>query len=126
MINPTKYGIQEYSKVNPERYPNLEKYFLEPDKNGRVSLECYGVNYVHLLKCREAEGLYLDIYAEELNIPDAEKIREQKKKQAISTPSFSAPIFDSTPSVSDIVKPIAFENLGSIFGSDGDDDSKPF
>ena len=128
MINPTKYGIQEYSKVNPERYPNLEKYFLEPDKNGRVSLECYGVNYVHLLKCREAEGLYLDIYAEELNIPDAEKIREQKKKQAISTPSFSAPIFDSPPSVSDIVKPIAFENLGSIFenNSNNDEDDSPF
>ena len=101
MINPTKYGIQEYTKLNPERYPELEKYFLEPDKNGKVSLECYGVNYVHLLKCREGEGLYLDIYAEELNIPNAEKVREENKKppQSMLPPTFQTPTFEKLPPV---------------------------
>lgn len=115
MINPTKYGIKEYSKIDPERYPNLEKYFLEEDKNGRVSLECYGVNYVHLLKCREGEGLYLDIYAEELNIPNADKVRQEHKKSSSSTPSFTTePIFSV-----DLTLPnppeVDFKDLNSVF-----------
>lgn len=90
-INPTKLGIKEYHKIDPERYPDLSKYFLEEDKNGRVSLECYGINYIHLLKCREAEGLYTDIYAEELYLPDAEKKRNENKKTTAS------PVFNTTP-----------------------------
>jgi len=95
MTNPTKLGIKEYTKVDPERYPNLKKFFLEEDNKGRVSLEPFGVNYVHLLKCREADGLYLDIYAEELNIPDVENIRKNRRKDLVSTKvSYDIPMFD--------------------------------
>lgn len=96
MISPTKMGITEYTKIRPERYPNLEKFFLEEDNKGRVSLETFGVNYVHLLKCREAQGLYLDIYAEEVNIPDVENIRKERKKEKSTTPQFTTPIFGAT------------------------------
>lgn len=93
MINPTRMGISEYSKIKPERYPNLSKYYLEADKKGKVSLETLGVNYVHLLKCREAQGLYLDIYAEELNIPGIESMREERKTEE-KTPVTQTPVFD--------------------------------
>jgi len=105
MVNPTKLGIQEYTKVDPDRYPNLKKFFLEEDTKGRVSLETFGVNYVHLLKCREADGLYLDIYAEELNIPNVEELRNKKRtdncvKSTIDdTPIFSMPKVEVDPPV---------------------------
>lgn len=98
MTNPTKLGIKEYSKVDPERYPNLKKFFLDEDSKGRVSLEPFGVNYVHLLKCREADGLYLDIYAEELNIPDVENLRKKRRAETVSsTITKDAPIFSMPP-----------------------------
>jgi len=118
MISPQKLGIKEYTKVDPERYPNLSKYFLEEDKNGRVSLETYAVNYVHLLKCREAEGLYLDIYAEEINIPNADKVREDRKKTTISTPTFTTlPVFEAPQNLQ------AFE---PNFNDLQDDNKSPF
>jgi len=114
MINPTKYGISEYSKIDPERNQHLKEYFLEEDKKGKVSLECYGVNYVHLLKCREAEGLYTEIYAEELYIPNAKKVREDKKNSTFQTPTFNtAPIF--TPTVDLTKHQPSFASLNNAF-----------
>jgi len=116
MISPAKLGIKEYSKIDPERYSNLSKYFLEEDKNGRVSLETYGVNYVHLLKCREAEGLYLDIYPEEMFVPNADKVREENKKPKmyIGVPIFNKVEF-AEKKLEDICPPPSFQELGSIF-----------
>lgn len=94
ITSPYKLGIKEYSKINPERYPNLEKYFLEPDSKGRVSLETFGVLYYHVLKCREADGLYLDIYAEDLHIPGLEEKRVKHKKEISVAPP--PPTFDMT------------------------------
>lgn len=123
MISPMKLGIKEYSRINPERYPNLSKYFLEEDTKGRVSLETYSVNYVHLLKCREAEGLYLDIYAEEMYIPNADKERETRKKSNSSfnsTPIFTTPIFEKE-------SPVPLASLNDAFGTSPKvDDNKPF
>ena len=124
MISPLKNGISEYTKIKPERYPNLQKFFLEEDSKGRVSLETLGVNYVHLLKCREAQGLYLDIYAEELNIPDVENLRKERKKES-QTPSFSTPIFNSTP-VFEKEAPIIPASLNDAFGTSFQDNKEPF
>ena len=98
IINPLKLGITEYSKLPMDRYPDLAKYFLEPDNKGRAPLETYGVNYYHLLKCRESEnGNFMDIYAEDLNIPDLEKKREQHRTVESSSPIMATmPVFDQT------------------------------
>jgi replicative DNA helicase len=133
MTNPTRLGIKEYSKIDPDRYPNLEKFFLEEDIKGRVSLEPFGVNYVHLLKCREADGLYLDIYAEELPIPDVENIRKNRKKESISVSNISAPVFGKTETIA-VDAPPPPPPLGSpedAFGpivkaDEEDDDDAPF
>lgn len=128
MISPGRFGIKEYSKITPERYPNLEKYFLEEDKNGRVSLETYGVNYVHLLKCREAEGLYLDIYAEEMNIPNVDKERAERKKQSTPTFSTSIPVFGGETMTIEKFPPIKPASLNEAFGDSNtnDDANSPF
>jgi hypothetical protein len=138
MTNPTRLGIKEYSKIDPDRYPNLEKFFLEEDLKGRVSLEPFGVNYVHLLKCREADGLYLDIYAEELPIPDVENIRKNRKKESISVSNLSAPVFgkNQTIAVDAPPPPPPLATLADAFGEafnspaavsfDEEDDDSPF
>lgn len=96
IVNPYSMGIKEYTLVDPDRYPNLEGYFLTPDKKGMCSLETYGVNYYHLLKLREREGWYIDIFAEDLPIPNLEeqrkRLREEIKPEVASAP----PVFDTT------------------------------
>lgn len=132
MTNPTKLGIKEYSKIDPERYPNLKKFFLDEDSKGRVSLEPFGVNYVHLLKCREADGLYLDIYAEELNIPDVESIRKKRRSETVSgTITKDVPLFTMPPL--EVPSPVAPNfDVASAFGEPvfntdvEDDDDAPF
>ena len=132
MTNPTRLGIKEYSKIDPDRYPNLEKFFLEEDLKGRVSLEPFGVNYVHFLKCREADGLYLDIYAEELPIPDVENIRKNRKKESISVSNISAPVFGKTETIAvDALPPppplgSPEDAFGPIVKEDEEDDDAPF
>ena len=123
MISPTKMGISEYTKIKPERYPNLSKFFLEEDNKGRVSLETFGVNYVHLLKCREAQGLYLDIYAEELNIPDVENLRKERKKESQSVAFTNTPLFDTPPVFE---KEISLASFEPSFKDMQDSDSSPF
>lgn len=92
IVNPYKLGINEYSKLNAARYEHLTKYFTEPDNKGRVSLDTLGVLYYHLLKCREADSIYKDIFAEDLNIPDIEKLRQVTIPTAVA----SAPVFNMT------------------------------
>lgn len=70
IINPYKLGIVEYSKVNSERYQNLKSYFIGFDSKQRGYLKSGGVLYFHLLKCREAEGNFIDIYAEDMVFRD--------------------------------------------------------
>lgn len=124
MTNPTRLGIKEYSKVDPERYPNLQKFFLEEDLKGRVSLEPFGVNYVHLLKCREADGMYLDIYAEELNIPDVENIRKNRHKDMSSPKSIEVPMFKKEePYV--VEKPLPPPPLATLADAFGETFSSP-
>ena len=83
IVNPYKKGINEYTKINKLRYNHLEKYFTEEDNKGRVSLKTLGVLYYHLLKCREAESLYIDIFAEELNIPNIEQYQYTEKEDSM-------------------------------------------
>lgn len=97
IFSPLKVGINEYASLNPNRYPHLSKYFLEPDKKGRVALEVFGVLYYHLLKIREGDSGFIDIYAEDLNIPDLEEKRKQRHIEKKPTPT-AAPIFNATPS----------------------------
>lgn len=96
IFSPLKVGINEYASLNPDRYSHLKKYFLEPDKKGRVALEVFGVLYYHLLKIREGDSGFIDIYAEDLNIPDLENKRKDRKINKPEAPSFAPPVFDST------------------------------
>jgi replicative DNA helicase len=110
ITNPYKQGITEYTKVNKQRYKHLEKYFVSTDTKGRASLKTLGVLYYHLLKCREAESLYIDIFAEDLNIPNIEQYED---KEEIGQGSEEIPVFDSMkeiPQNNNTLNNIAWKN----------------
>lgn len=111
ITNPYKKGINEYTKVNKQRYKHLEKYFTGEDSKGRASLKTLGVLYYHLLKCREAESLYIDIFAEDLNIPNIEQYEEKEEKVV----GEEMPVFVAN---NNSLNKIAWENSGA--------DSPPF
>ncbi len=123
--NPNRLGIGQFSRVNAEVYDYLEKHFTEESK-GKVSFETTGKIFYIILKMREADIFYKDIYIEDIDFEGKEKYREPKddlsedltfKPKAIdltqkedysiedvSTPqSFSLPndIWDNRPPVGD-------------------------
>lgn len=82
--NPSKLGISEYSKVRPDRYPHLDKYFTSPDNKGKVSFYTDNLLFYHLLKNREEEPGYVDIFIDELQ----PFIKEQDWKMPVVVPNF--------------------------------------
>ena len=122
-ILPWRLHITDKFMVfNKDAYPWLEDFKIF-GKGDSASFEPNGNAYYFYLKRRGSDIKDTqDIFAENIFKTDRKEI------ETFSTPSFSAPIFDSTPSVSDIVKPIAFENLGSIFenNNNNDEDDSPF
>jgi hypothetical protein len=88
MVSPYRMGINEYSKLYMDRYPNLQECFLLADDKGRASLKTNGVNYVHLLKCREAEQPYIDIYPHIYNREMFEKNNDNMQQAMSAIPEF--------------------------------------
>ena len=48
-------GIEEYRKINPEKYPHLKHRFTDEDKRGKVSLYSNGCIFIEVLKDRMSE-----------------------------------------------------------------------
>jgi replicative DNA helicase len=96
MVSPYRMGISEYSKLYTERYPNLKECFLLEDDKGRASLKTSGVNYVHLLKCREAEQPYIDIYPHIFNRDVFEKENDNMQQAMQAIPTFNSLITPPT------------------------------
>ena len=132
IVDPFKLGVNQYLKLNPDRYDWLKEYFGDEDKQGKVSLNTLGNQFIWTLKTRESDEPYKNLHIRKLDIT-SEQLEKMKQsvevKETTQTPSFSIPIFNATEEkkVSDIVKPIAFEDLGNIFGSSDDEDNdNPF
>ena len=96
LFDAFKMGIEEYMKVNPDRYDYLEKHFTEEDSKGKVSFNTAGKIFVHLIKTRESDNPYKDIYVIEKDISEEEKKKLEKKPDLISE-SFpiNGPVFTS-------------------------------
>lgn len=101
-------GVEEYRKLNPDRYPNLEHRFTEPDSHGKVSLHTEGCIFIEILKDRMADDLdFTDLYTAE--------IKPFKKEEAvIATQALSMPVF--IPDPKEEAKPLPFASLEEAFG----------
>ena len=82
--SPERFGIIEYSSFNPSRYDYLEKYFTEPDRKGKVAFQTYGLIFYHLLKSRESEPGFDDIFITEL-YPRQEKVKLTVQQEIFQT-----------------------------------------
>lgn len=116
-------GIEQYAKINPDKYPHLSHRFGE-EKNGKVSLYTEDCIFVEVLKDRSAEVGFIDLYAIELK--PFNKKEFEVKSTVIPNFSFSqTPLFDSTP---DLTKhETSFANLNKAFDvAPKEDKSSPF
>jgi len=71
--NPYRLGINEFSRVNSKQYDYLEEHFTDKDKKGKVSFKTLGKIFYIILKSREAEILFDDIFIEDVNLSNIEK-----------------------------------------------------
>lgn len=134
--NPHRLGINQFSRVNRDIYDYLEDHFVD-DKNGKVSFDTLGKIFYIVLKMREADILFRDIYIEEIDIDGKDKYREPKQDDMldVSAPKFNKDANDKPiPEIDPPVEPNF--NMNKAFGdpanfsfdvkvTPGDDDS-PF
>lgn len=87
-----RMGISEYMKVNPDRYEYLEKYFTDEDSNGKVSFNTEGLIFVHMIKTRESDTPYSNIFVIEKDgkKPEVDKPKE-KGLSGMAAPIFNKP-----------------------------------
>ncbi|MCB1711178.1 MAG: hypothetical protein KDH96_01470 [Candidatus Riesia sp.] len=113
--NPNRLGINEFLKVNAEIYDYLEEHFGERDTRGRVSFETLGKIFYIILKIREAEVFFRDIYVEDIDIP--ERVRNAHRIENS----------DVTPISNTIPEPDFQSNNFDPWGDNSSgDDSTPF
>ncbi len=109
-------GVEEYRKINPERYPNLEHRFTDEDSNGRVSLHTEGCIFIEVLKDRMADDLdFTDLYT--LEIKTFDKKETEKKSSKIIVPIFDEETDDRNT--------VPFGSLEDAFGTDNENNNDP-
>lgn len=100
--NPFKLGVNAFMRFNENRYEDLREHFIERSK-GKASFDSLGRVFFVVLKMREADSVFRDIFIEEIDIPDIEKYRdsrEEKNSISATPPSFGGnkddtPVFES-------------------------------
>lgn len=84
--NPYKHGISEYMKVSRDHYSYLSEHFSDEGK--KVSFLTQNRIFIHVEKDREAEVTFKNIFIEELDIPESEKIQEPEAQQQFTSTFF--------------------------------------
>lgn len=134
LFNAYKAGIEQYMKINPDRYEYLEKYFGdEEDTKGRRSFDTAGLIFFHVEKTRESDDPYKDIFVKEMNLTQEQKEKMKEPEVFNKAPEFSKtgkapeqPVFDKPNDI----KPNS--DMGIAFGDPepnskkGLDENPPF
>jgi replicative DNA helicase len=124
ITNPFKQSVTQYLKVSKERYDYLDEFFGEEDKNGRISFNTISNLFYFVTKVRESDSPWRDLFVKKMDLTSEqiEKMKQSIEPKQTATP-FQTPTFNTTPvfekTVSEIVPPISFDQLSSVFG-DGD------
>lgn len=99
LVDPFRLGVNNYLKVNPERYDWLSEYFTDEDKNGKVSFNTLGNMFKFVLKTRESDNPYKNLFVKKMqfNNEQLEKMKqsiEPTKTEVIQKPLFEVPTFE--------------------------------
>lgn len=114
--NANYLGIEEYTLINPEKYPHLKHRFTDENKHGKVSLITEGCIFVEVLKDRTADIGFTDIFT--IEIKSFEKPRVSTSFSI--NPIFTTPTFEKE-------SPVPLASLNDAFGTSPEvDDNKSF
>ena len=124
LVDPFRLGVNSYLKVNPDRYEWLKDDMQDEDKNGKVSFNTLSNMFKFVLKTRESDHPYKNLFIKKMELT-AEQFEKMKQSVEVKTdvPSFSTPIFNSTPVFEAPVNLNAFE---PNFASLSDPNKSPF
>lgn len=114
--NAAYLGLEEYRKINPERYPHLSHRFTDEDSKGKVSLNTSGCIFVEVLKDRTADLGFTDLFTIEIKSPEI-----KKQQKIFQTPVFKEQIL--TP-VFEKENPIPPGSLNAAFGQSFQDNKE--
>mgnify|MGYP003396726249 CR=1 FL=1 len=129
--NPYRLGIKQFSRVNEEAYEYLSQHFCE-EKNGKVSFDTLGKMFYIVLKSRESEVIFRDIFIEDVGVKNKEKYRDKPEEVVMS---YDIPMFKANdmPVVEVLPPPPPFGTLADAFdpptvvvSAEDDDDDSPF
>jgi hypothetical protein len=130
ILDPFRNGVQEFMKVNKERYEWLEEFMTDEDKNGKVSFRTLGNSFIFTLKTRESDYPYKNLYIhkKDISLEEIEKLKQSVDKPKLSTPTLlfsetktEIPVFKAAQDetkLPDTFKPLKFEEINK-----GDDNS---
>tara|TARA_R110002012_G_scaffold247487_1_gene423163 strand:- start:170 stop:1288 length:1119 start_codon:yes stop_codon:yes gene_type:complete len=126
VFNANKVGIEQFMKVSPDRYSYLSDHFGDEDSKGRVSFNTVGKLFFKVIKTRESDVIWKDLYITDMDLSEeeVEKLKNVDKNTFVPSdkPIFSKPaaeIFDTPPTAS----------LGEAFGPASEaenEDDMPF
>lgn len=123
-----KLGISEFMQVNPERYDYLQNHFTEESNKGKVGFFTEGKLFYKVVKTRESDVSWRDLYIVEKDISKEEKKMYEKKESKISSSLLSGmPNFNEEKK--EIFEPkfdLPTPNIEDAFGVYEDESDIPF
>jgi hypothetical protein len=96
LVDPFRLGITSYLKVNAERYDWLKDEMQDEDKNGKVSLNTIGNMYKFVLKTRESDFPYKNLFVKKMDL-SSDQLEKMKQSVDTVTSSTTIPTFNAPP-----------------------------
>lgn len=134
VFDANKVGIEQFMKVSPKRYDYLEEHFGDEDSKGRVSFNTMGKLFFKVLKTRESDVVWKDIYVIDKDLTEEEKEKlsfsamESKPAKISGMPTFD-PKDKSDPFAQkeeEVIKPLTPEQAFGEIGQKIDKGDMPF
>ena len=108
IVDPFKLGVNQFLKVNRDRYDWLDEFMGAEDSKGKVSFNTVGNMFYFSLKARESDNPYKSLFIRKMDLSEEqlEKMKSEvrvddsfTKTPSFNTPVFAAPVFDMTKQV---------------------------
>lgn len=96
ITNPFKLGVNEYMRFRDERYPELFEYMTPQDAKGYSSFNTIGCIYYHLVKLRDSDYPYDNLWIESLGYSEEtlQKMKLDSERESITqTVQYEMPTF---------------------------------
>lgn len=130
LVDPFKLGVNEYLSVNEDRYDWLKEYMTETDNKGKVSFNTMGNMFVFVLKTRESDTPYKNLFIKKMDLTDDQllkmkqsiEVKEPFKTASIDIPVFGKMVFETNTDVKPVVN---FENVSDAFDAPIVEKNKP-